>query len=219
MASNALPETPLTGDETLEGETEATETQPEGETSPESEAKAKDDAGIEPPAGNKSWEQALQRERERNKQEKTLREQAEQRADDLESRIRETERSGLDETERLRLELEDERRTREGLEAERDAENLKTEFRSKIASKRTQYPKTVDFLIRQMDRNIYPVQGQTWDEIDENFELFASDYEGISPTQESKPTGSNPAYTPPEEVDITTLNAKDLRKILPIADK
>src|SRR3990167_10849299 len=126
--SNALPETPLTGDEKPEGETEATETQPEGETSPEeSEAKAKDKAGIEPPAGNKSWEQALQRERERNKQEKTLREQAEQRADDLESRIRETERSGLDETERLRLELEDERRVREGLEADRDTENLKTE--------------------------------------------------------------------------------------------
>src|SRR3990167_869132 len=222
--SNALAEVSLTPNEAVE-EQEPTETQAEGETSPpqpkqEAEAKAKDEKGIEPPAGSKSWEHALQQSREREKREKEARLKLEEQLRERDNKLKEYELEGLTESERYRIEAEEARREADQLKEQIQVEEVKKEYRRILAERETNYPKTVAFLKRQADRDVYPVQGQTMEEFEENFTTFASDYEGVTPTgTEPKTATSNPVYTPPEEVDINTLSSKEIRKLLPIAAK
>ena len=197
---------------TPEGEEvkEPTETPPEGEPQP---AKAE----VEPPAGSKSWEHALQQRQELLKKEKAQREATQVELEETKRRLEELELQGLSETERYRVEAERARQETEKLRQQIQVEDVKKEYRRYLVEKEADFPKTIAFLRRQMDKDIYPVQGQTVEEFNANFEDFASEFEGKK-SQGGLPA-SSPAYTPPEEVDISKLSAKEMRNLLPIADK
>jgi hypothetical protein len=206
--SNAPAKDPLTSP--VEGEgLEQTETPPEGETKPVKEP--------EPPAGSKSWEHALQQRQELLKKEKAQRESVQTELAETKKRLEDLELQGLGETERLRVEAERARQEVEILKQEKQVEEVKKEYRRFLVEKEADNPKTVTFLRRQMDKDIYPVQGGTVEEFNSNFEDFANEFEGKAP--QGKTSASSPAYTSPEEVDISKLSAKEMRNILPIAEK
>jgi|SRR3990167_1918169 len=210
---NALDDPPLTPSETeAEEEEKPTDTEPEGEPQPVKTA-------TEPPAGSKSWEHALQQSREREKREREQRQQLEQQMQETQQKLRDYELEGLSESERYRVEADEAKAETARLKEQIQVEEVKKEYRRYLAEKEVEFPKTAGFLKKQADKDIYPVQGQTSEEFEENFTSFAQDYEGIPTATEPKPSVTNPEYTPPEEVDLSTLSAKEMRKILPIAEK
>lgn len=218
--TNVLDDEVLTPDNQAEEPEQPTDSQEEGETSTDSaEAKAiaKDEKGIEPPAGTKSWEHALQMSREREKKERALREQLEQKLQETTSRLDALELEGLDETERYRLEAERAKQEAQELKEKIQTEEAKKEYRRVLAEKEAEYPKTISFLKKQADKDIYPVQGRTLEEFETNLAEFAADLEESTSSKPAKAVASNPAYVPPEEPDLGTLSSKELRKILPIA--
>lgn len=206
--SNALDDEALTTNQSEEP-TQPTDTQDEGETSSPREP--------EPPAGAKSWESALQRERERYKAVRAAEAQKEQELQELKAKLDEYELAGLSEVDRYRAEAQKAREEAETLRMKVEAEEIKKEYRRILSEKEATNPRTVSFLRKQMEKDIYPVQGQTLDEFETNFADFATDFEGTQPTQQPV-ANSNPAYVPPAEVDITKLSASEMRKFLPIAE-
>lgn len=186
---------------------EQTETQPEGEPQPVEKTE------TEPPAGSKSWEQALQKRQELLKEEKAQRESLALELDETRKKLEELELQGLGETERYKVEAERAKREAETLKEQLEVNRIKEEYRRILVEKESEHPKTVAFLRRQMDKNIYPVQGQSMSEVEQNLDEFASEFE--STPQGTTPTASNPAYTPPAEVDLSKLSAAEMGKLLP----
>lgn len=207
--TNAIVDDPLTPNQ---AEEEQTPTESQGETSPE------DKKGTEPPQGSKSWEHALQQSREREKKERAEREAIQQELEDTKSRLEEYELQGLTDTEKYRIEAEKSKAEAQDLRRQLEIEEVKRLYRKFLTDRESSNPKTVAFLRRQMDKNIYPIQGENPEEFDANFTEFATEYEGI-PQETTKPATDNPAFTPPSEVDMNTLSPEELRKILPIAAK
>jgi hypothetical protein len=205
------------------GETQAEDTPDQSDSQKEGEPQLTEgeapEVKTEPPAGSKSWEHALQQSREREKREVRQRMELEQQLKERENKIQEYEMEGLSESERYRVEAETAQSKVTELEEKLETEEIKKEYRKFLAEKSKDRPKTVAFLRKQADKDIYPVQGQTPEEVEESFNSFAEDYEGVVPTEDAKTPSSSPAYTPPAEVDINKLPTKELKKILPVADK
>lgn len=215
--TNATEKDPLTpGATQAEEGLPQTDSQLKGETQPVEETKTEN----EPPAGTKSWEHALQLSREREKRVASEREQERQRAEEMEKRIQELELSDLDESERYKIESETAKQEVETLKQQLELEKAKKEYRRRLVEKEKEYPKTVAHLRKQMEKDYYPFSFQSWEEFETNLADYAEDYEGTpAATGTPKTPSSSPAYTPPEEVDINKLSAKDLKKLLPLADK
>lgn len=209
---NALPDDDLTPEIGQEEESEVTDNQkPEDETSAEV---------VTEPSEGKNAQHAIQLAREREKREREAREKAEQEAQSLKARLDEIELQGMSETDAYRIKAERAEQEAQRLKEIIQGEELKKEYRRWLSDKEADYPRTVSILRKQMEKDIYPVQGATSDDFEENFVSFAADIEQITPQVETKVTSSNPKFTDPDiNIDTTTLSASDLRKLLPIADK
>lgn len=208
---NALLDDDLTP-EGQEDESQATDNQtPEDETSAEK---------VTEPSEGKNAQHAIQLAREREKSERIAREKSDQENVELKARLDAIELQGMSETDAYRIKAERAESEAARLKEIIQGEELKKEYRRWLSEKETEYPRTVGILKKQMEKDIYPVQGATSDLVEENFVSFAADIEGITPTSETKVTSSNPQYTDPDiNIDTNTLSAADLRKLLPIADK
>ena len=207
--TNDRPESSLTQPtEPVEEETKATDSTAEGETPPAPKAE------TEPPTGTKSWEHALQLAREREKKASAQRAETEERLNAALKQLEEYQLQGLGETERERVAREKAEARVAQLEQQLQIEDTIKGYRRTFAEKAAEFPKTAEFIMRQMDKGIYPVQGATQEELEDNFISFAQDYEGKTQEQ-AKPTVSNPVYTPPAEVDLNKLSSEEMSKILP----
>ncbi len=209
---NALPDEDLTPDSGQEDESQANDYQePEDETSADK---------VTEPSEGKNAQHAIQLAREREKREREAREKSELEAIELKAKLEEIELQGMSEIDAYRIKAERSEQEAARLKEIIQGEELKKEYRRWLSEKETEYPRTVSILKKQMERDIYPVQGATSDAFEENFVSFAADIEDIKPQTEAKVTSSNPKYTDPDiNIDTNTLSAADLRKLLPIADK
>ena len=187
---------------------EQTEQQAEGETSSVKE--------TEPPKQDTNVQAAIQRARERENAERARAKQLEEQLNEVNARLEEVEMRGLSEAEQYRTKYEKAEQEKQRLQQEIETEKVIKEYRSFLSEKESEHPKAVATLKKLMDRNIYPVGGDTRQAFEENFEFYASELEG---TPSTPSVGSNPAYTPPEEIDFKTMSVEEMRNVLPKADK